>query len=318
MVSDNRTYFDSATYSVRERWRESLMPVLDGTDMREWNRYWRGSPIRVRNARLLDPTPTLESHGFELVHYETKVTEQQPLHERILLYSDEAQRIVESLCDCNETRMLNSVFRGGLKNKEPGEPIGQTESEFGIVFNYARYAHTDVSPWIEMQPLWNAFANKRHCAIYNVWRSTDLLNRVEQMPLAVCALGSVSLKNMVAGCLASLLPDGNRMIGYNLVHDFFHSWYYYPDMTRDEALVLKLYDTREELCSRRGVFHTAVYDPDASTDAVRRESSDMRIGAVFEPETDYLARRARFLADLPSVPVELHPKDSAGVVVNPP
>ena len=291
----------------------TLMPTLDGTDLKEWERYWQPVPIRVRNARLLDPAPTLGSHGFELVPYETGVSERQSVRERTQTYTEEAQRIVESRIECKETRCLNLVFRGGFNNKAPGEPIGQSESEFGTVFNYARFAHTDVSPWLEMQPLWNAFANRRHCAIYNVWRNTDLENPVEQMPLAVCDPNSVALGNMVAAWGASLLPDGNRMIGYNLARNLFHSWYYYPYLTHNEALVLKLYDTREPTCSQRGVFHTAVNDPDAPANAKTRQSLDMRIGAVFENESDYEARRARYLADLPPVPEELHPKPLASI-----
>lgn len=308
MLSDNRPHFDTAAYFARERLQGTLMPILDGADMEEWDRHWAPAPMRVRNARLIDPAPTLESHGFELVRYETSVNERLSVPERMATYTEEAQRIVERLIECNETRCLNLVFRGGFDDKVAGEPIGETESEFGTVYNYARYAHTDVSPWLEMQPLWNAFARKRHCAIYNIWRNTDLLNPVEQMPLAVCDPNSVALGNMVAAWGAGLLPDGNRMIGWNLAKNLFQSWYYYPYLDHNEALVLKLYDTREPTCSQRGVFHTAVNDPDAPADAKRRQSLDMRIGAVFEDETDYEARRDEFLAVLPSVPEELHPK----------
>ena len=308
MASDDRTHFDTAAYFVRDRMKGTLMPSLDGADMDAWNAHWQAVPIRVRNARLLDPQPTLETHGFELVHFETEADERMSVGERIALYTDEAERMVEGLCDCRETRCLNMVFRGGYADRDPGQPLGQSESDFGTVYNYARYAHSDVSPWIEMQPLWNAFANQRHCAIYNVWRNTDLSHPVEQLPLAVCDRRSVALESMTAAWGAGLLPDGNRMIGYNLVKDLFQAWYYYPYLTHNEALVLKLYDTREPECSRRGVFHTAVSDPDTAADARRRESLDMRIGAVFEDETEYEARRVRFLSDLPPVPRKLHPK----------
>ena len=318
MHTDHRSHFDTAAFFARDRLQGTLMPELDGTDLNTWNLHWRAVPIRVRNARLINPSPTLESHGFQLIQLDTEVSERQSIRERIRTYEDEGQRIVEDLCDCKESRCLNFNFRGGLNNKNPGEPYGQSETSLGIVYNYARYAHTDVSPWLEKQPLWNAFANKRHCAIYNIWRNTDLSNPVEQMPLAVCDSRSIALPNMVAAWGSGLLPDGNRMIGYNLAHSLFQTWYYYPNITHNEALVLKLYDTREPVCSQRGVFHTAVNDPDAATDAKRRESLDMRIGAVFENETDYEARRARYLADLPEVPDELHPRPRVSDIQTPP
>ena len=307
MDTDFRSHFDSATYFARASLQGTLAPQQDGMDLDEWHKYWRASPVRVRNARLLDPSPTLSTHGFELVNFETGTNERQSILERIRTYTEEAQQIVESRVECKETRSLNTVFRGGFQDKLPGEPLGQTDADYGSVYNYARYAHSDVSPWLEMQPLWNAFAQKRHCAIFNVWRNTDLSNPIEQMPLAVCHPGSVALGDMVATWAPSLLPDGNRMIGYSLVYNPFQAWYYYPNMTHNEALVLKLYDTREPVCSQRGVFHTAVADPDAPTEAKRRVSTDMRIGAVFRDESEYDKRRARYLADLPPVPDELHP-----------
>lgn len=310
-ISDNRTHFDTAAYFARTTMKGKLMPIVDGSDMNDWNRHWQPVPIRVRNARLLDPAPTLESHGFELVRYDTEIHERQSIHERMDIYTSEGQRIVESLSGCRESRSLNAVFRGGFKDKSPGEPLGRTESEMGSVYNYARYAHTDVSPWLEMQPLWNAFANRRHCAIYNIWRNTDISNPIEQMPLAVCDQKSISPSDMVAAWGVSLLPDGNRMIGYNLSTSLFQAWYFYPNMTHNEALVLKLYDTREPVGTLRGIFHTAVHDPDASDTAKRRESLDMRIGAVFENEIDYDGRRTRYIAELPPVPEELHPKAPA-------
>lgn len=311
MVSDDRPHFDTAAYFVRSKFQGTLMPDLDGTDMNAWNRYWQAHPMRVRNARLMDPSPTLESHGFELIRFTSEVNEHHSIGERLQLYDAENRRIVENVCDCRESRCLNVVVRGGFKDRSPGDSLGQTESEFGTVYNYARYVHTDVSPFLEIQPLWNAFANKRHCAIYNVWRNINLSTPIEQMPLAVCDLRSVDQSNMVAACVPGLLPDGNRMIGYNLVHNLFQSWYYYPHMTHNEALVFKLYDTREPKCSLRGVFHTSVFDPDASTDALRRESLDMRVGVVFEHESDYDARRAQYLADLPPIPNEFHPKTTS-------
>lgn len=317
MHSDHRTYFDTVTYFARSSLQGTLMPELDGTDLKAWHRYWHAAPIRVRNARLLDPAPTLESHGFELFRCKSEVEESQPLRERIQIYKNEALRLVEELSDCRESRCLNIVFRGGFDDKDPGELLDKSDSEIGIVYNYSRYAHTDISPWLEMQPLWNKFANERHCAVYNVWRNTDLKNSVERLPLAVCDPQSVTPANMVAAYGPGLLPDGNRMILYNLVHSPFQSWYYYPYLTHHEALVFKLYDTREATGSKRGVFHSAVNDPDSAADGKRRESIDMRIGAVFENETEHEARRARHLAELPPVPQELYPKPSNSNLLTP-
>lgn len=159
-----------------------------------------------------------------------------------------------------------------------------------------------MSPWVELLPEWDAFFQGRHGAIYNVWRSTDLDRPIESMPLAVCRAQSVALDDMVATWAPGLFPGGDGFVSYHLVHNASQTWFYYPRMTPEEALVMRFYDTREQLGSRRGVFHVAVEDPDTPPSAKRRESVDIRVAAAFEDETERDARRSRFLAEIPPIP----------------
>ena len=296
------THIDTVAFFVRERLRGNVMPDANSMDRAEVLRTWRGLPIRVRNARLLDPPPTLDSHGFELVRIESTVDARQGTDERRETYCDESRRIVETLTGCNKTRMLNQVYRGAFCGLNPGELVDPTTPETGTVTHYLTRAHTDISHWVELQPEWRSFVRGRHGAIYNVWRSTDLDGPVEHMPLAVCQMRSVMPRDMVAAWRYGLLPDGGGFLTYNMAYNVFQQWFYYPLMTPDEALVIRLYDTREGMGCRRGVFHTAIEDPGTSPAARRRESVDIRVGAVFDDETDQDARRARFLAELPSIP----------------
>ncbi len=306
-------FMDTAAYFVRGRLRGTVMPDHNSMDRTEWLRSWHGVPIRVRNARLLDPPPTLDSHGFELIRVESAADSQQDIGKRRDSYCEESKRIVEALTGCGKSRALNQVYRGGFHGLRPGDQLDPEAPDAGTVTHYVERAHTDISPWVELQPEWKAFAQDRHGAIYNVWRSTDLRRPVERDPLAVCHSRNVAPQDMVAAWTYRLLPDGGDFLGYNLAFDAFQQWYYYPRMGPDEALVLKLYDTREEMGCRRGVFHTAVRDPGAPPGARCRESADIRVGAVFDNETEQAARRARFLAELPPVPGKLrHARGALG------
>merc|ERR1712159_325631 len=60
-----------------------------------------------------------------------------------------------------------------------------------------------------------------------------------------------------------------------------HRWYYYPTMTKDEALVFKVYDKKED--GPRFVFHTAFDDPSSPADAPPRKSIEVRAIAFFDP-----------------------------------
>lgn len=66
-----------------------------------------------------------------------------------------------------------------------------------------------------------------------------------------------------------------------------HKWYYFPEMTKDEVLVFKQWDSDPHL-SGRMCFHTAFKDPSAPDDAPARQSIECRIMVFFpdhEPNT---------------------------------
>ena len=68
---------------------------------------------------------------------------------------------------------------------------------------------------------------------------------------------------------------------YSLRHSDQHRWYYYPHQTREECLVFKVYDKKED--GPRFVFHTAFDDPDSPPDAPPRRSIEVRAIAFYDP-----------------------------------
>ena len=269
---------------------------------------WRRVPIRVHNARLLEPPATLESHGFELVRAGAAASRRQGIGAQVEAYRNASRRIVEELTGCAESRIIQQVHRAGFHGLEPGDTHEPDAPRADAIISSlhvaipALQAHTDVSPWVELRSEWNAFVKGRHGAIFNVWRSTDLDGPIEEKPLAVCCASSVAQGDMVATLAPGLLPGDEGFVSYHLAHAASQQWFYYPRMTLDEALVMRFYDTREERGGRRGVFHVAVEDPGTASGARRRESVDIRVAAAFGDETERDARRARFLAELPPIP----------------
>ena len=287
---------------LRSRLRGAASPQAQSKDPWERIYTWRRVPIRVHNARLLDPPATLESHGFELVRAGRAADKRQGIGGQLKAYRIESRRIVEALTGCGESWVVNQVHRGGFHGLRMGDPLESGVAGVGTVAIHVRQVHTDVSPWVELWSEWNEFVKGRHGAIFNVWRSTDPAGPVEEMPLAVCSANSVVQSDMVATLAPGLLPGGEGFVSYHLAHAASQQWFYYPRMTADEALVMRFYDTREPQGGRRGVFHVAVKDPGTPAEARRRESVDIRVAAAFGEETERDARRARFLAELPPIP----------------
>ena len=300
-------HIDTSAFFAPGSWRGELMPAEELMDAEQFERRGVRMPLRVYNARRLDPPATLASHGFQLARTTTPDTRRMSPAQTDETYAGEARALVESLTGCRETRLLNLRHRNGFGGLAPGDPRGTKPSPgVGDASTYEQLAHTDLTPWLERQPEWNDFVRDRHSAVYNVWRSTDVGGSIQQMPLAVCRARSILREDMIPACTYAVLPSGAGFVTYNLAHSPFQHWFYFPAMDHNEVLIFRLYDTREPDRRRRGVFHMAVGDPTSPPDAPPRQSVDMRIGALFEPETEREARRERFWAELPQVPESIH------------
>jgi hypothetical protein len=55
-----------------------------------------------------------------------------------------------------------------------------------------------------------------------------------------------------------------------------HRWYYYPELDRGEALLIKTFDSARDERARRSI-HTAFSNPLAPPDAPARESIESRL-----------------------------------------
>ena len=69
---------------------------------------------------------------------------------------------------------------------------------------------------------------------------------------------------------------------YSISYNPAHEWYYFPKMTRDEALVFKVYDSETDGRARWSA-HTSFPDPTTPPDAPARESIEIRTIASFAP-----------------------------------
>ena len=278
------------------------MPADADMDAEELKLQVRYTTFRVYNARLLDPPATLEKEGFQLFHLDTAANSSVRENELFDIFKSEAETLIKNETGCIDSRILNLVHRDESPTLPPDDPDSSKSSVLGGGIGYVRRVHTDVSPWIEVQEEWRKFAKRRHGAVYNIWRSIDFDSTVERDPLAVCALGNVDPCDMIPACSYQSLTSSSGFVSYNLVYNPFQRWFYYPNMQADEALVFRLYDSRVEDQSRRGVFHATAQDPNALPNAKIRKSVEIRVGALFEDETLQEERRERFLAELPPVP----------------
>jgi hypothetical protein len=90
--------------------------------------------------------------------------------------------------------------------------------------------------------------------------------------LAVCDAHSIDADDFVPSDL--VYPD---KVGetYRFKHNPNHRWFYFPHLNRNEAILLKCYDSKED-GRARFTTHTAFEDPTSPSDAALRESIEVR------------------------------------------
>ena len=75
----------------------------------------------------------------------------------------------------------------------------------------------------------------------NVWRNVSANAPVERHPLALCDAASVAPEDLVTFEIRYADRVGEN---YLARHAAAHRWYYFPRMTRDEAVLIKCWDSR--------------------------------------------------------------------------
>ncbi len=114
-------------------------------------------------------------------------------------------------------------------------------------------------------------------AIVNVWRSIGA--PVETTPLAIADPQSMAPEHFVATDIVH--PNRTGEI-YQVANSPNQRWVYLPSMGRDEALLIKCYDSATD-GRARFTAHTAFDNPTAPDDAAPRESIEVRTLISYAP-----------------------------------
>eukprot|EP00956_Cyclotella_meneghiniana_P017161 scaffold27690_cov74-Cyclotella_meneghiniana.AAC.4 len=134
-----------------------------------------------------------------------------------------------------------------------------------------------------------ALDGKRRFAFINVWRNIDVDNPVRDCPLACIDASSASLKDTRVFKIHYVDRVGEN---YFVCPERQHDWYYYPEMTMNEAILLKQWDScggiangnERDDASRPTTFaiHSAFIDPSCPPGAPPRISIEVRCIVMWE------------------------------------
>lgn len=226
---------------------------------------------KIRNGRSLRDTFDLETQGFEFLDHRSEMADFFDAKELKSIYYKEVEALVKQRTGASRVHVFDHTLRSGdeatRNTKLVREPVARV--------------HNDYTDWSgpnrvrDLLPEESDDLLSRRFAIVQVWRA--IRNPIESDPLAICDARTIAAKDL----LVSERRYPNR-IGqtYQVAHNPGQDWYYFPKMTRDEALVFKVFDSATD-GRARFTAHSAFSDPASSEKAFPRESIEMRTFAFF-------------------------------------
>lgn len=252
--------------------------------------------VIVRNGRLLDPPPTLETHGFQLVDApcELNLLDIAVVKEQ---YFEQCREDIKRVTGCDQVVGGGFEYRNGFGGVKGDRGVKPTPNGSGGA--YAQGIHSDMCAVVERY-FSRLFDGERHFESLNLWRSTSPGELVQTMPLCVCDMQSVNPADIIFGDGVNTgnVRQYSKVVDQRVCYSPDQRWYYFPDMTADEMLIFRQYDTRQEALNLRTVFHTAVEDPSTPSDAPMRSTIEVRMQAVYGRESDHDARQLRFMSQI--------------------
>lgn len=231
----------------------------------EWRR------VEIRNARAGEFT--LERNGFVLVKHETGVRDFFDPEEIRRVYYPEVAALIARLSGAARVHVFDHTLRSG----------DEGEREARLIREPVLWAHNDYTEWSAPQRVRDLLPQEadallaRRFAIIQVWRAIN--QPIQSNPLAIADAASVAFGDFLIA--ERRYPDRVGQT-YRLRYSPAHRWFYFPQMTREEALVFKVFDSEKD-GRARFTAHTSFNDPQTPTGAPPRQSIEARAFAFFQP-----------------------------------
>ena len=242
----------------------------------------RKHPVTIRDGRPVQDSFELDVHGFEVVDHRSAVTDFTDAAQLESCYVTETGRLVQERLGADQVLSRGWELRRSVAPAEHGAqpPAG------GVHVDYA----PDHVPGMVARAYARHFPDGpgfRRAVVTSTWRAFS--PPPQDWPLALCDFRTLAeedgapittyfvdqLPEDPFGPVEHLKPVGSS---WRVRHDSAQEWWYFPGMTRDEVLLIKLGDTDRSVAWAAP--HAAFPDP-AGHGAVPRHSIEFRTFAYF-------------------------------------
>jgi hypothetical protein len=228
--------------------------------------------VPIHDARQLEPPASLDKQGFTLLPHATQIRNFYDLKHAEAAYDAEISELVIAATGADQCLVFDHTLRSDSRHIR-GEH--STREPASVIHN----DYTDASAAKRLRdllPAKDVREKLRHrFAIINVWRS--IAGPVVTSPLACCDAATIDTADLIASERRAAERIGElELVCWNAAH----RWYYFPEMNRSEALLIKTFDSARDGRARRSI-HTAFTHPLAPADAPARESIESRLLVFF-------------------------------------
>ena len=309
---------DNSDSSLFRNGKVLIKRDVDGSDADSKGVNLTNYELNLLNAREYkgEQTISLNANGFELAHntLNNSAIDFFDNQQIIKSYYPECAEIIKEKTDANRVFVFDHNIRSAT-GKKNGKRIAGGQ----LVQGPAHVVHGDYTlksapdrieqlsnPLGENDTLQNPSGKNngalsknlvrdirdgRRFSIINLWRNI-VTDPVEVNPIGLCDASTVSTNDLV---VFEIHYDDRVGENYFAKYNKKHQWYYYPKMTRDEALLIKQWDSLGGFAHTNGKssdyevpqkpstfsFHSAFNDPNAKHDAPDRWSIEVRCVVVY-------------------------------------
>jgi len=223
--------------------------------------------MAIHDARPVAGQVSLDANGFALLSHASAARDFFDDEEVKRVYYPEVERLVKQATGADRVHIFDHTTRrrviGALDRKGgPRQPVQRVHID-----------HTARSGPQRVRDLLPDEADELlqgRVQVINVWRPIN--GPLRDSPLAVCDATTIRFDDLVPSDLVYPHRVGET---YSVRYNPAHQWFYVPAMRRDETLLLKCSDTRQDVPARFTP-HSAFVDPTAPADAPPRESIEVR------------------------------------------
>jgi hypothetical protein len=227
--------------------------------------------MTIRNGRLLAEQLSLDQHGFVFVEHKTKVRDFFDTRELESVYYPEVEELIKLVSGASRVVIFDHTLRSG----------DLAEREEKLIREPVISAHNDYTEWSGPNRLREILPDEadpllaHRFAIIQVWRPID--QPIQANPLALADAKTVQMEDLIVAERRYPHRVGQT---YRLKYSPNHRWFYFPQMTRDEAVVFKVYDSEKD-GRARFTPHTSFQDPTSPPNPIPRQSIEARAFAFF-------------------------------------